>query len=645
VWLARSTATGVLRAAKIVWRQGFEDDRPFRREFEGLQHFERLSREHPSQLALFHIGRSQSGDYFYYVMELADDLDAECQVPNTESATMAASAPNSAPPIPHSYSPHTLRAEISHGRLPADRLFEIGLALTEALGHLHTNGLVHRDVKPSNVIFVNGRPKLADIGLVTDATDTLSIVGTEGYLPPDGPGTPQADLFALGKVLYEAATGWDRRQFPHLPPDLGDWPDAENLFEVNEILLKACAPNPSERYNSAEEMRADLALLVEGKSIRRKRNREHLWAAAKKAGLVLIIFAVVAVNLVFAVRRFTPSEYSGDGPPSTNILAEALCNKAMHILRDDNYQEFGQAYTNFNRAIELDPYYARPYVGLFEFRLRETAPGVPAGPPDELRRIVRKLSELAPRLAPTLCAQAFVNYFDLNYPEADRLMLKAIQTDDRYENGHTARGFFLLMWGRPVEARAELEKARAINPSKVTIYRMLAHTYYVERDFTNAIAWYRQALSWEPHHAVAYDFMGLAQRALGDYTNALDSLEKRDLLNGNDPTATAARYQKLRSAVNEGGGPGYWRQMWKLTADNLDRDFYSKAVIQIHLGDTNAAFGWLYKCYDTHERWVMESPLGYLLFDEHWDGLHDDPRFKEWLDRLTFTKVMPPRNG
>ena len=52
-----------------------------------------------------------------------------------------------------------------------------------------------------------GRPKLADIGLVTDVGDGRSIVGTEGYLPPEGPGTPQADIFALGRVLYEATTG------------------------------------------------------------------------------------------------------------------------------------------------------------------------------------------------------------------------------------------------------------------------------------------------------------------------------------------------------------------------------------------------------------------------------------------------------
>jgi hypothetical protein len=72
VWLARSQATGALRTAKIVWRHTFEDGRPFQREFAGIQQFERISREHPSQIALFHIGRNEPAGYFYYVMELAD---------------------------------------------------------------------------------------------------------------------------------------------------------------------------------------------------------------------------------------------------------------------------------------------------------------------------------------------------------------------------------------------------------------------------------------------------------------------------------------------------------------------------------------------------------------------------------------------
>ena len=91
-WLARSKATGVLRAAKIVWRHTFEDDRPFQREFEGIQKFERISREHPSQLALFHIGRNDAEGYFYYVMELADGVEnpkSEIRNASTQSGDLS----------------------------------------------------------------------------------------------------------------------------------------------------------------------------------------------------------------------------------------------------------------------------------------------------------------------------------------------------------------------------------------------------------------------------------------------------------------------------------------------------------------------------------------------------------------------------
>jgi len=171
VWLARSKATGVLRAAKIVWRNKFEDERPFQREFEGIQRFEQISREHPSQLALFHIGRNKTEGYFYYVMELADDASTEPQ------AGRDTNIPLQRADDCLTFEPRTLRTDLEGGRLPAPRVLEIGLALSEALAHLHDHGLVHRDVKPSNVIIVNGRPKLADIGLVTDASDQCSIVG------------------------------------------------------------------------------------------------------------------------------------------------------------------------------------------------------------------------------------------------------------------------------------------------------------------------------------------------------------------------------------------------------------------------------------------------------------------------------------
>src|SRR5206468_12570335 len=158
------------------------------------------------------------------------------------------------------YIPHTLKLDLyRHGRLPVEECIQIGLSLTTALEHLHAHGLVHRDVKPSNIIFIGGVPKLADIGLVASMDATMSFVGTSGFLPPEGPGTPQGDLYSLGKVLYETSMGRDRTEFPKLPPDLAEFEDPGRLLELNAVILKACHHDPLHRYRSAREMGADLA--------------------------------------------------------------------------------------------------------------------------------------------------------------------------------------------------------------------------------------------------------------------------------------------------------------------------------------------------------------------------------------------------
>src|SRR5262249_25547896 len=152
-----------------------------------------------------------------------------------------------------------LRSELAQRpRLPPSDAAQLVLRLASALGCLHAHGLVHRDIKPSNVIFVGGQPKLADIGLVTDVGSSHSFVGTEGFIPPEGPGTPAADLYGLGKLLYELATGRDRLDFPQLPPRLNQLPDGAALLELNEVITRACAPQPAQRYAVATELQADL---------------------------------------------------------------------------------------------------------------------------------------------------------------------------------------------------------------------------------------------------------------------------------------------------------------------------------------------------------------------------------------------------
>jgi WD40 repeat protein len=279
VWLAQDNA-GVYRAVKVVYRRTFEHDRPFEREFSGIQRFMPISRTHSSQVAVLEVGRNPQAGYFYYVMELADD---EVTGPDIH---------------PDSYVPKTLRSELKRrGRLSYRECIEIGLALTTALEHLHKHGLIHRDIKPSNIIFVHGVPKLADIGLVTDVAATISYVGTEGFLPPEGPVSPLADIYSLGKVLYEMATGRDRLDFPELPTLPGNVAEKDHLLELNLVFLKACQNDPRKRYRSAHEMHADLALLQSGKSLRQARALERRLNVLARAALAAVLLGGLAFGL------------------------------------------------------------------------------------------------------------------------------------------------------------------------------------------------------------------------------------------------------------------------------------------------------------------------------------------------------------
>jgi serine/threonine protein kinase len=240
VWLARNVM-GSFRAVKIVHRRNFETDAPYEREFAGIKRFEPVSRNHPALLSILHIGRSEPGGYFYYIMEAADDDDDGQQIQMD------------------TYVPKTLARELSrHGRLPPERCLDIALALVGGLAHLHHHGLVHRDIKPANLVFLNGSPRIADIGLVT-GIGSASLVGTPGYLPPEGPGLPSADLYSLGKVLYEMCMGLHRDEFPALPESVAEQGRGALLMQLNRVILKACETNAALRYQSAGEMHAALS--------------------------------------------------------------------------------------------------------------------------------------------------------------------------------------------------------------------------------------------------------------------------------------------------------------------------------------------------------------------------------------------------
>lgn len=299
VWLGRN-ALGTLRAVKVVYGGRFEDERPYLREFHGILKYEPVSRSHEGLVAVLHVGRNDEAGCFYYVMELADNARGK---PSAADSASGNGGSRSVPEAAEPYAARTLKSEMAERhRLSPVEAAQLALRMAGALAHLHANGLVHRDIKPSNVIFVQGKPKLADIGLVTGAGDSRSFVGTEGFIPPEGPGTVQADLYGLGKLLYELVTGQDRLDFPQLPPELREDPNYQALLEINEVIVRACTPQLEHRYKSATELISDLNLFLAGRSLRQARKIERHLAWFKRFAAVGAIVLALASGAVWWAR-------------------------------------------------------------------------------------------------------------------------------------------------------------------------------------------------------------------------------------------------------------------------------------------------------------------------------------------------------
>lgn len=253
VFRAEDLVLGRTVALKILHSQFAQDEdfiARFRRE---AQSAARLT--HPNIVSIYDVGQENSIDYI--VMEY---------VPGT-----------------------TLKQIIQRDApMPTDRVAYIAGRICKALEFAHANEIVHRDIKPHNVIITeSGEIKVTDFGIArlgssSTMTRTGAILGTAHYISPEqaqgGVVGPTADLYSLGVVMYEMATG----ELPYR----GENPVAVALKHVSDtplpprsvfagipesleaIIMKAMAKNPADRYASAHELNEDLQRALEGLPIR-----------------------------------------------------------------------------------------------------------------------------------------------------------------------------------------------------------------------------------------------------------------------------------------------------------------------------------------------------------------------------------------
>jgi len=157
------------------------------------------------------------------------------------------------------YEGETLKQKLEAGPLPLDAAVDLARQAAAGLAHAHERGLVHRDVKPSNLLVTReGVLKIVDFGIATvvepDATMTRPIWGTPAYVAPEQargePADARADVFSLGRVLVEMVTG----RLPALEQQHGFTADPR----LERVFARALALDPACRYATAAEMLLDL---------------------------------------------------------------------------------------------------------------------------------------------------------------------------------------------------------------------------------------------------------------------------------------------------------------------------------------------------------------------------------------------------
>jgi tetratricopeptide (TPR) repeat protein len=322
VYEVRDTRSGVARAAKVVSKPGDARARErFKREGELLARCDR----HPGIVKVHSVGESSSG--LYMILDLVRGEDLEAVVARG-------------------------------GRLEPRRAARIGLEVARALAFVHGQGVVHRDVKPSNVLIdESGRALLTDFGIAT-ATDlerltrTGMFVGTPGFVSPEQAtgapvGTP-TDIFSLGCVLFHALAGEPPVSCDEVMPWLAALASSSRIRDVRSvapsvparlaaIVGRTLEKDPAKRYGTASELASDLESFLEGgKPAERRRSRVAIVVAV---GL-LIAGGLALVALRPETRSVAPDESAaaierrGDAALAAGDFAgaESLFGRALREL-------------------------------------------------------------------------------------------------------------------------------------------------------------------------------------------------------------------------------------------------------------------------------------------------------------------------
>jgi serine/threonine protein kinase len=280
------------------------------------------------------------------------------------------------PPLPYIVMEYvegrTLREVLMHeGRLTQRRAIEIIIDVCAALENSHRQSIVHRDIKPGNVMITrDGSVKVMDFGIAravaqstATVTQTAAVMGTAQYLSPEQARgekvDARSDLYSAGVVLYELLTGQPPFQgdsplavaYQHVGEDAVPPSDIEHDLapEVDAVVMKSLAKNPANRYQSAGDMSDDLGRLLSGRRVLAtpllrepaprpapppRRHREHR-RLSRRTVLLSVILLLLAAGAVIGGLLLARNPNTTDARVQVPPVQGLNLSAAERTIRDD----------------------------------------------------------------------------------------------------------------------------------------------------------------------------------------------------------------------------------------------------------------------------------------------------------------------
>jgi tetratricopeptide (TPR) repeat protein len=546
----------------------------------------------------------------------------------------------------------SLRERIQAGPLALPEALDITTQVARALASAHGKGIVHRDIKPDNVMVrPDGYVKVLDFGvamlrsgstsvaevLQTASSRTLgtAVAGTPAYMSPEQIAgvavDPRTDIFSMGVLLCEAltctnpfagSTVMDTVSSINATPEPAARVAGDLPANVRDVIVKALQKDPEQRFQTAAEFAAALQRQVVGRRPRR-------WQLIATAAVAVVLVAALGVRL-YPRRVVSP-----------------VAQEAARIVQSADFEnpsraQVGESIKRYEEAIRITPTYAAAWAGLGTAHIALTYFGDVPGRQTltEAKRAAQQALRLDPSQSAAWRTLAWAShYLDWDHPTAEQQFLKAIALDPQEPRALEWYTGFLMDLGRFDEAQIYTRRAQDAAPRWLMPIATNGYLNYLTGHSDLAITQYERALRWDPNFGVAVQQLGRVYLAQGHYTLAIEQLRRSNQLMGDVPFAAA----DLGYALGKAGLRSEAQKMLSDLVGRREQGYYpafALAEIELGLGNADAALEWLERaCDEGNVGWNLPSA------DPIYEQVRTHPRFIRLLQRMRLPMLPPARTA